>query len=182
MGGGAGKPAVYSDGVVVPAKYSVKIARHDEREADRLFHHIDSKGGTYNNLDGRITAVEIFDAVTENHIDWDILAIKDAIAMFDHDGDGGLDRAEFKKALGAMHDKMHHVHPGAVTIRRDFTFKAHRVTKEGNASESVADKAIAEARAARQAALAEARMTLEERQKAAAERKKGKPAHEELKP
>ena len=145
-------------------RLTLKEARQDEKDAKRLFDHIDKGGVGLNESDGKITAVEIFTAVTDNHLEWNPLEIKNAIELFDKDGYGCLDREEFKAALKQMHDKGQH---DSRLMRRGFTFKRKRQFHQGKVADAGVDDAIANARAAREKALEEAKESLAQRRAAA---------------
>ena len=82
-------------------RYTLSKERKDENEADRLFDEID-KGIDGGKGDGRLSLIELYNAVSAKHIDWDIAQIKEAIALFDKDKDGHLDRDEFRVTMEAL--------------------------------------------------------------------------------
>ena len=143
--------------------------RKCEKEAEALFGAIDGENG-----DGKLSLVELYNAVSANHINWDIAEIKEAMALFDDDQDGYIDRNEFKRALAAMSTKKTKKKKKAKGsdppsgLDRGFTFKDHKeslAAAEQAAAKHEADQAaaaVAEAQQKEAAELAEAKSVLDD--------------------
>lgn len=94
---GAGASNAKGEGNLANARKS--LADGDEGEADKLFDQLDG------DQNGRLSVIELYDAVQNAHVDWDFEDIKASMALFDDDGDDKVGRAEFKKALAEMTTK-----------------------------------------------------------------------------